>query len=175
MPRTNSLVKREETSIEASSSEDNAEFVQNFLSGLNVKKVDLLSLEDCQNRVIKYAYKCQEDNIPIGNQGLCYHLGLTRQTFEKIVDGRYPDKKVSPKVRDYFRQVWQGLAANRESLAAKNKLSAPIAIFWQKNYDKMEDKTTVQSGPIDDGNDKLSIEEIQKTLQDNLPDMDEND
>ena len=175
MARTNSLVKKEEFNVETISGEDNADFLQNFLDGLTIQKVNLLDINECKDRVQQYVAKCREDGVPVGNQGLCYHLGLSRVKFERIVDGRYSNKIVSDEVRNFFRQVWQGLAANREAMAAKNKLSAPLAIFWQKNFDKMEDKATVQNIQSDDTNDKMSIEEIQKTLRDNLPDPEGDD
>jgi hypothetical protein len=61
------------------------------------------------------------------------------------------------------------LSAYREMLGSTGKINPVTLIFWQKNYDGLEDKQTMEVAPRRDLQPDQTPDEIAKRLEQDIP------
>lgn len=104
-----------------------------------------------QQTINNYFDSCISKGLKPGNLGLYACLGLDKNDVKNVIEGRAKSvdgRNVSPECARLIKKACKGLSLYRESLASQNKLSPPIAIFWQKNYDGLEDVQRVDVAPV---------------------------
>lgn len=98
-----------------------------------------------------YFDSCISRGLKPGNLGLYACLGLDKNDVKNVIEGRAKSvdgRNVSLECARLIKKACKGLSLYRESLASQNKLSPPIAIFWQKNFDGLEDVQRVDVAPV---------------------------
>lgn len=149
--------------------EFNAALVTAALTIAEWSNVDLHKPEQVKARIREYFTLCEEKGLRPSNLGLYAALGMSRQDVNDLFR-RADRNKVSPACSDIIQKAKLALSAYREQLAICGKVSPPIAIFWAKNFDGMEDATRVEltpqrSGPAAD----MTPEEIAEIIERDIP------
>ena len=130
--------------------------------------VDLHDAEQVKAAVIEFFEECERIGKRPGNMGFYRAIGISRQQAHNIVTGR--DKNtVSPTVRDIIKNTSLILADYREQLGLQGKINPVQLIFWQKNYDGLEDVTRLEVSPDSRQQADLTPEEIQKAIEQDIP------
>ena len=141
---------------------------ENFLADLDRPPVDLHDPEAVKQAIYNYLVDCEEAGKRPGNMGLYRALDLTRQDVNNILTGK-SKSKVSPDCIDILKKALQLLGEYREQLGAQGKLNPVTMIFWQKNYDGLEDQTKLaiqaDAGPAA----TLSPEEVARQIEQDIP------
>ena len=139
-----------------------------FLQTADKKPVDLHNAEEVKAAIIGFFEDCERVGKRPGNMGLYRALGISRQQAHNIVTGR--DKNtVSHAVRDMIKNTSLILADYREQLGMQGKINPVQLIFWQKNYDGLEDVTRLELSPETRQQAELSPEQIQKQIEQDIP------
>lgn len=145
-----------------------ANMKENFIRSLNRPPVDLHSVESMTSAIIEYFNDCQASGKRPGNMGLYRALGLTRQDVNNVLTGK-SKSKVSPDCIDILKKSINLLGEYREQLGALGKLNPVTLIFWQKNYDGLQDNTVLTVSADRGPAANLSPDEIQKQLEKDIP------
>lgn len=141
---------------------------KNFLADLNRPPIDLKNAEQVKEAIYNYLLDCEQSGKRPGNMGLYRALDISRQEVHSIVTGR--DKnKVSPEVCDILKKALQMLGEYREQLGAQGKLNPVTMIFWQKNYDGLQDQTQIEVTAQTGGPVTISAEEARAALLEDKP------
>ena len=145
--------------------EFNSRLIRAALKTINLPDIDLHDVEAVKARIDEYFTMCDESELRPSNLGFYAALGMTRQDVEAAATGRNRSK-VSPAAMDMIQKARVAISSYREQLALHGKVSPPIAIFWSKNFDGMEDVSTVQvqadtSGPV-----TITADEARAALED---------
>lgn len=148
--------------------DENAVLVQQALNVFTAPSVDLDNPDAVQQAINNYFNSCLESGTRPGNMGMYAVLGLTRQDVNNAIHGR--SKRLSPAVIDIIKKGINAMATYREALASSGKLNPVTAIFWQKNFDGLEDKQTVEVAPKTNVEPSKSIEDIEKDYPDDVVD-----
>lgn len=127
--------------------EDNANMITCVLESFKTSKPDLHKPDEVERAITGYFERCINKGLKPGNLGLYNALGLNKNEVHDILAGR-SNYKASTECVQLIKKAKQSLAEYRELLASENKLSAPIAIFWQKNFDGLEDIQRVDVAPV---------------------------
>ena len=96
-----------------------------------------------------------------------YALGLSRQDVNEYLNGRR--KAPNQAFIDTLKKVKAAMAEYREVLGSQGKLSPPVLIFWQKNHDNFEDVQRVDVAPINALQPERTPEELQKLIEEDIP------
>lgn len=127
--------------------------------------VNLTDSESVKTRVREYFELCDKRGLRPSNLGLYASLNLTRQDVSDVLRERNKSK-VSPGAIDIIQKAKLALSMYREQLALSGKVSPPIAIFWSKNFDGMQDVAQVEvTRPDQLRTHSLSPEEIEMQLK----------
>lgn len=127
--------------------------------------VNLTDSESVKTRVREYFELCDKRGLRPSNLGLYASLNLTRQDVSDVLRERNRSK-VSPEAIDIIQKAKLALSMYREQLALNGKVSPPIAIFWSKNFDGMQDVAQVEvTRPDQLRTHSLSPEEIEMQLK----------
>ena len=76
--------------------------------------------------------------------------------------------KLTPDCIDILKKALQLLAEYREQLGAQGKLNPVTLIFWQKNYDALEDSARLELTASNDERARTP-EEIAKQIEQDIP------
>ena len=129
---------------------------------------DLHNPEEVNAAIINYFENCQQHGLRPGNLGLYAALGLSRQDYNAIINGRVKSK-VSPDCIDMMKKAVRAIGVYREGLALEGKINPVTYIFMGKNYDGLEDQTKLaiqaDTGPAA----TLSPEEVAKQIEQDIP------
>lgn len=141
---------------------------ENFIKDLSRPPVDLHDPEATKEAIYNYLLDCEQHGKRPGNMGLYRALDISRQDVHSIITGR-DKKKVSPECCDILKKALQMLGEYREQLGAQGKLNPVTMIFWQKNYDGLQDaqqiEVTAQQGPAA----SMTPEEIARQIEKDIP------
>lgn len=145
--------------------EFNSRLITAALKTINWPDVDLHDVQSVRKRVDEYFTMCDDLQLRPSNLGFYAALGMTRQGIDDVLRGKNKGK-VSPDCIDIIQKARTAISSYREQLAMSGKVSPPIAIFWAKNFDGMEDVSTVQvqadtSGPV-----TITADEARAALED---------
>lgn len=145
-----------------------ANMKKNFIADISRPKIDLHDTEQVKGAILNYLTDCEQSGKRPLNLGLYRALDLTRQDVNALFNGRTPNK-ASPECIDIVKKAVSMLGEYREQLGAQGKLNPVTMIFWQKNYDGLEDNTkveiTAQTGPQA----SLSPDEIARQIEKDIP------
>lgn len=92
-------------------------------------------VEQMKENFIEYLKLCAEEKMRVGNMSAYLAMGINRKVASHWRTG-YSGNEEQKELIDFVDSI---CASYRESLMADNKLSAPVGIFWQKNFDGMKD------------------------------------
>ena len=98
-----------------------------------------------------------------GNLGLYASLGLSKQDVSDAIRGRNKSKLSSSSI-DLLKKAKVALSTYREMLGSTGKINPVTLIFWQKNYDGLEDKQTMEIAPRKDLEPERTPEQIEKDI-----------
>ena len=141
---------------------------QNFIAELEKPPIDLHNPEQVKQAIIDYFIDCEEHGKRPANMGLYRALNLTRQDVNNVITGK-SKSKLSPICIDMLKKALQLLAEYREQLGAQGKLNPVTLLFWQKNYDGLEDYNKLEISASHSNEASLSPDEIQKQIESDIP------
>lgn len=147
--------------------DENAAMCAYALDVFHAKPVDLRSPEEVSDAIDGYFKNCMRRGLRPGNLGLYASLGLSKQEVSNELRG--VTHKLSPDVIDLLKKAKVAMSTYREMLGSTGKINPVTLIFWQKNYDGLEDKQTVEVAPRTDLEPDRTPDEIQKQLERDIP------
>lgn len=152
------------------SSGDNSKMIKMALSVFEAPEIDLNDSQAVQQRIVDYFCRCDELQLRPGNMGLYSALGLSRQEVHNIISGR-DKKKVSPATCDTIKKALRILSAYREMLGSTGKINPVTLIFWQKNFDGLQDQhqIEIERSDLAGAAAHLTPEEIAKRISEDIP------
>ena len=102
----------------------------------NLAPLDDEDVDEMERRFNNYLRYCIDNNLKIGNMNAYRAIGITAEKASYWLSGRGFENK---RRTEFIRRVQQICASYREMLMQENKISVPVGIFWQKNYDGLKD------------------------------------
>ncbi len=104
--------------------------------------------------------------------GLYTSLGLTKDEVKDLLHGRIKSVngvRVSPKTITHIKKACKSLSLFRESLGSQGKLNPATLIFWQKNFDGLEDVQKVDVSAVNQPEAQQTPEEIAAQIESDIP------
>ena len=150
------------------SKEENAAMCEYALNIFHAPKVDLHDPEQVSAAIDGYFKSCVNNGLRPGNLGLYAVLGLSKQDVSDAIRGTNKSK-VSPACVDIIKKAKVALSTYREMLGSTGKINPVTLIFWQKNYDGLEDRQTMEITPKQGQEPELSPEEVRQQLEQDIP------
>lgn len=132
---------------------------------LNIFHAPAVNLDDpkaVSDAIDGYFKDCIDRGLRPGNLGLYASLGLSKQDVSNAIRGY--SKKLSPPVIDLLKKAKVALSTYREMLGSTGKINPVTLIFWQKNYDGLEDKQTMEIAPRKDLEAERTPEQIEADI-----------
>lgn len=147
--------------------EENANMVGLALDIFNAKEPDLHKPEEVEAAISEYFNNCIRRELRPGNLGLYAMLGIDKKEAERLVKGLLPGK-ASPASVSLLKRAMKTISSFRETLGSQGKLNPATLIFWQKNFDGLEDQQTITvEASANDAN--LTPEQIAKQIEEDIP------
>ena len=106
---------------------------------LKADRTDVTSMQKC---FVEYLQLCAEWDIKIGNLNAYMAMGIDAATASAWYNGQA--KADQPEYKQLITDVKRMCGAYREMLISDGKLNPVTGIFWQKNYDGLQDVTSHQ-------------------------------
>lgn len=122
--------------------QENAVLVQYALDIFNSPYPDLNNPEDVKGCIDNYFRNCISKGLRPGNLGLYASLGLDKKQINDLLSGRqksFNGRVVSVDCIPLIKKACEGIRGFRELLGSQGKLNPATLIFWQKNFDGLED------------------------------------
>lgn len=129
---------------------------------------DLHSPEEVQAAIVNYFQNCQAHGLRPGNLGLYAALGLSRQDYNNIITGK-SKSKASPACIDILKKAARAVGVYREGLAMEGKINPVTYIFMGKNYDGLQDQTTLNISADPGPAARMTPEEVAKQIEKDIP------
>lgn len=120
-----------------------------------MEPIDISDSSQVERRMLEYFSYCAEKDMKVGQEGLCFALGITRQTFWNWVSGQYRSDThldVVKKAQAFLRMNWEQYMLN-------GKINPVAGIFLAKNQYGYTDKQELEVKPINPMTDGLSSPE----------------
>ena len=127
--------------------EDNKRMITQCLRTFEAPEIDINDPDAVKRRIREYFESCEELSLRPGNMGLYAALGLSRQDVNNAITGK--SKKLNPETIDMIKKVQRALGQYREQLGATGKINPVTLIFWQKNFDGLQDTTQLEVSRAD--------------------------
>lgn len=156
--------------------DENAAMCEYALNIFHAPAVDLRDPEAVSDTIDGYFKDCINRGLRPGNLGLYASLGLSKQEVSNEIRG--VTHKLSSPTIDLIKKAKVALSTYREMLGSTGKINPVTLIFWQKNYDGLEDKQTMEIAPRKDLEADRTPDEIAKQIEQDIPidvDFEEND
>ena len=131
-------------------------------------EADLHNPESVRRAIIGYFETCQRNHLRPGNLGLYAALGMSKQDYHDVCNGRNKSK-ASPECIDLMKKATRAIGAYRESLASEGKINPVTYIFMAKNFDHLSDVQQVEVTARPATDPQLSPDEIQKQIEKDIP------
>lgn len=125
--------------------DENAAMCEYALEVFHAPPVDLSNPEDVSGAIDRYFNSCTSRGLRPGNLGLYASLGLSKQEVSNEIRG--VTHKLSPECIDLLKKAKTAMSTYREMLGSTGKINPVTLIFWQKNYDGLEDRQTMEIAP----------------------------
>lgn len=127
--------------------DENRNMIECVLDTFNSQLPDLHNEQEVKEAITGYFNSCIKRGLRPGNMGLYTALGMTKREVFELVNGKTPGKASVASI-EHIKKAQRALSNFREILGNANKLSAPVLIFWQKNFDGLEDIQRVDVAPV---------------------------
>lgn len=147
--------------------DDNAAMCAYSLDIFHAPAINLSDPEEVTEAIDGYFKDCMNKGLRPGNLGLYAVLGLSKQEVSNELRG--VTHKLRPSTIDLIKKAKVALSAYREMLGSTGKINPVTLIFWQKNYDGLEDKQTMEISPRHDLDAECTPEEIEMQLEKDIP------
>lgn len=147
--------------------EENAAMCEYALNIFHAPEVDLNDSAAVADAIDGYFRDCIARGLRPGNLGLYAVLGLTKQDVSNAIRGY--SKRLSPTTIDLLKKAKVALSTYREMLGSTGKINPVTLIFWQKNYDGLEDRQTMEITPKQGQEPEMSPEEVRQQLEQDIP------
>ena len=148
--------------------ESNAKMIQCVLDNFNSIKPDLHDSKQVENAINNYFQNCISKGLRPGNLGLYNALDLNKKEVYDLLHGLTP-RKASVECIELIKKACKAMSEYRELLGSSGKLSPPVLIFWQKNFDGLEDVQRMEVTAENQLKPEKTPEEIQKMLEEDIP------
>ena len=148
--------------------DENAVLCQYALDIFNSKEPDLHKPEEVEQAINNYFKNCIDKGLRPGNLGLYASLGIDKKQAYDLIHGLTP-KKANPRSIEHLKKAIKAMGTYREMLGAQGKLSPPVLIFWQKNFDGLEDVQRMEVTAQTQENAELSPDEIANKIESDIP------
>lgn len=125
---------------------------------------DIDSLYNCLN---SYLQLCHKYDVKLTNMGLYRACNLAREEIDRWAAGTL--RSSNPEYRNFANLCRAICSEYREIIMAEGKLNPITGIWWQKNYDRFQDKPQPYGSDMIDEKDELTSAEIAEKYQD-IPD-----
>lgn len=145
--------------------EFNSRLIKAALMSVNWPPLDLHDADAVRERIKEYFESCDSLELRPSNLGFYASLGMSKQDVNNVITGK-SKSKVSPDCIDLIKNGQRAISSYREQLAMAGKVSPPIAIFWAKNFDGMEDIATVQVQTENNSPVTITADEARAALED---------
>ena len=129
---------------------------------------DLHDPEQVQQAIIGYFQTCQDHGTRPGNLGLYAALGLSRQEYNAIINGKIKSR-VSPLCIDMMKKAARAVGVYREGLALEGKINPVTYIFMGKNYDQLQDQTHIEITTDTTRAASMTPEEVRQQIEQDIP------
>ena len=131
------------TQVAPMTREENNRLVSMALRVFDYDPIDLRDEVQVRARITDYFSECMRLGLRPGNMGLYSALGLSRQQVHNIIT-RGDRGKISPGSSDMIKKAIRAMSTYRELLGSSGKLNPVTLIFWQKNYDGLQDNSSLE-------------------------------
>ena len=170
MPKGNPNIKQYSPIVDNTEvdKELNAVMVQNIIESFNAPIPDLHKPEEVEQAITAYFKRCIDKGLRPGNLGLYNAIGLDRREVHELLNGRTP-KVASSQTIGHIKKATKALSEFRESLGSQGKLNPATLIFWQKNFDGLEDVQRMEVTAQTQENAELSPDEIANKIESDIP------
>lgn len=147
---------------------DNTVLIKHAMNIFDSPAPDLSKPEQVKNAIDNYFNSCIEKNIRPGNLGLYAALDLDKRQVFELVNGRI---KLGASLQsiELIKKAIKALSLYRELLGSTNKLSAPVLIFWQKNYDGLTDEQKIEIAMNNNMQPEMTTDEIRQQIENDIP------
>ena len=152
--------------------EENKTIIELCLDIFHHDDPDLSNPKEVENSINFYFQNCINKGLRPGNMGLYAAIGMTKNEVKDLLSGRqksFNGKQASPAIIPLIKKACKAMSLYRESLGSQGKLSPPVLIFWQKNFDGLEDVQRIDIDANTAPKEDKSPEQIKRELVDNLP------
>lgn len=106
---------------------------------------------EVEQAIKNYFLSCIDKGLRPGNLGLYAVLGLDKNDVRDLLQGRVRTvngQGVNVETISHIKKACKVISLYRESLGSAGKLNPATLIFWQKNYDGLEDVQRVDVAPV---------------------------
>lgn len=138
---------------------DNSRYLRHALDIYNMEPIDISDPKQVEARIVEYFKYCVDHDMKAGQEGLCFALGITRQTFWNWASGNLrSETHLVPvkKAQAFLKMNWEQYMLN-------GKINPVAGIFLAKNQYGYTDKQELEVKPVSPMAEGLSTpEEIQK-------------
>jgi len=148
--------------------EENAIIIQYALDIFNSNTPDLSDSKQVENTINQYFNNCVSKGLRPGNLGLYAMLGLDKRQVFEMLHGRIT-KGASVESIELIKKACKTISSIREMLGSQGKLNPATLIFWQKNFDGLEDVQRMELTAENQLKPEKTPEEIQKMLEEDIP------
>ena len=142
--------------------DENAAMCEYALNIFHAPVVDLDDPDAVSHAIDRYFNDCISRGLRPGNLGLYAVLGLSKQEVSNEIRG--VTHKLSSPTIDLIKKAKVALSTYREMLGSTGKINPVTLIFWQKNYDGLEDKQTMEIAPRKDLEPERTPDQIEKDI-----------
>lgn len=152
--------------------EENALLINHCLDIFHLKEPDLSSTEEVTSAIDYYFNSCLSKGLRPGNMGLYAALGLNKNEVKDMLSGRqksFNGRRVNNDVIPLIKKACKALSLYRELLGSQGKLNPATLIFWQKNFDGLEDVQRVDVAPINALQPERTPEELAQIIENDIP------
>lgn len=122
------------------------------------RRTDSTNIESLYDALQEYLTLCMQTNTSVTNTGLYAALGVTGDTISNWISGKV--RSADPRYKEFALLVRSICSQYRELAAAEGKLHPTLLIWWQKQYDGMQDNPTPEKKLSDDYQAPVDPQEI---------------
>ena len=152
--------------------QENANMVNCILESFNSPLPDLDKPQEVEKAINDYFKRCISRGLRPGNLGLYNAIGLDKNNVRDLVQGRVKTvngKSVNISTISLIKKAIKQMGEFREMLGSQGKLNPATLIFWQKNFDGLEDVQRVDISPVNTLQAEKTKEQIEQEIINDIP------
>ena len=170
MPKGNMNIKNYSPIVDNSEVDvqENALYITLAKDIFNSPLPDLHKADEVEACINKYFDDCISKGLRPGNLGLYTCLGMNKNEVRDLIHGRTP-RVASQDAIDLIKKAIKILSTFRELLGSQGKLNPATLIFWQKNFDGLEDVQRMEVAAETMPKAQQTPEEIARQIEADIP------